>query len=66
MDNSYVIEASTLGLAPGHWPFTIRNEALFGAATFTRDRAEFDAEHELLYVIYIDVARARTLRVLND
>lgn len=56
-----VTEASTIGLAPGHWPRTITLDGV----TLTATAREVDRGGELAAVIYTSAAGVR-VAVLND
>ena len=58
---SGIMDASTLGLPPGRWPYRIEFE---GVGTVTRDRAVYDGFGALAFVEYTGLAYP--VKVFND
>jgi hypothetical protein len=61
-DGRGAVEASTAGLAPGHWPMAIN----VGGVSLTQLREEFTPGGELAAVIYISEAGRIRLTIFND
>lgn len=62
MTKTHTIEASDLGLRPGHWPTTLQ----LNGWTWERTSCKRDEEGDLLYVRYCRRDNREAVLVYND